>query len=287
MTAKPQRRAGAPSASVEDQVAQHYARGDLTQAIFDALSAAGKDLGRLTPDDLAPVDEFHTGGRQATVALAEQVDFARDMHLIDIGCGIGGPSRYFAAQRGCRVTGIDLTHDYVATADALARHVGLSARVAYRQASALALPFEDGTFDGAYMMHVGMNITDKPALFGEVRRVLKTEALFAVYDMMRIGEGELRFPLHWAVTREMSSVASPADYRAALKGAGFEIVKARDRGDFARAFFREVAAKSGGEPPPLGIHLLMKTQVAEKLANVVAGLEGGVIAPIELICRAR
>ena len=98
------------------------------------------------------------------------------MHLLDIGCGIGGPSRFFATERNCRVTGIDLTEDYVRTAEALAQRVGLADRVSYRQASALALPFEAGPFDGAYMMHVGMNIEDKPALFTEVRRVLKPPA---------------------------------------------------------------------------------------------------------------
>jgi ubiquinone/menaquinone biosynthesis C-methylase UbiE len=83
------------------------------------------------------------------------------MHLLDIGCGIGGPSRLFAQEHGCRVTGIDVTADHVRTAEALARRVGLGARVSYRHASALALPFEPETFDGAYMMHVGMNIEDK------------------------------------------------------------------------------------------------------------------------------
>jgi len=273
---------------IEGRVAQHYARSDLEQAILDALVAAGKDLDRLAPGDLAPVDEFHTGGRQATVELAAQLDIRPDMHLLDIGCGIGGPSRFFAETAGCRVTGIDLTEDYVRTAAALARRVGLDGRVAYRQASALSLPFEPATFDGAYMMHVGMNIADKPALFREVRRVLRTGGAFAVYDVMRTGEGALRFPLHWAASAETSFVASPAEYRRALEEAGFEIRKERDRSEFARAAFREAQARAAaGGPPPLAIHLLMKTDVAQKLANIIANIEGGLIAPVELVCRAR
>jgi ubiquinone/menaquinone biosynthesis C-methylase UbiE len=273
---------------VEQQVARHYARTDLEQAILDALVVSGKDLDRLAPDDLAPVDEFHTGGRQATIAFAERADFAPGMHLLDIGCGIGGPSRFFA-ERGCRVTGIDLTEDYVRTAAALARRVGLADRVAYRHASALALPFANGTFDGAYTMHVGMNIADKPALFAETRRVLKPGGAFAIYDIMRTGPGELGFPLHWATTATTSFVASPAAYRDALEAAGFAIVTEREHGDFARAFFREVVARAAqaGGPPPLGLHLLLKTEVAQKLTNLVRGLENRAIAPVELICRAR
>jgi ubiquinone/menaquinone biosynthesis C-methylase UbiE len=275
--------------SLEQRVAEHYACSDLEHAILGALIASDKDIDRLAPEDLSPVDEFHTGGREATVAFATRVDFAAGQHLLDIGCGIGGPSRFFATERGCRVTGIDLTEDYVRTAKALARRVDLDGRVSYRQASALDLPFENGTFDGAYMMHVGMNIEDKPKLFLEVRRVLKPGSLFAIYDIMQTRDGELRYPVHWAADARTSFVASAREYRLGLEAADFEIAKECDRSDFARKFFRQVVARSaeGDGPPPLGIHLLMKSDVPEKLANVMSNLEAGLIAPTELICRAR
>lgn len=277
------------SESVERQVAKHYQRSDLEQAILDALVASDKDIDRLEPADLSPVDEFHSGGRQATVDFAAEVGFTPGMEVLDIGCGIGGPSRYFASEHGCRVTGIDLTKDYVDTAASLARRVGLGERVSYRQASAIALPFPDASFDGAYMMHVGMNIEDKPALFSEARRVLKRGGVFAIFDVMRTGEGALAFPVHWSAKPETSFVASPADYRRGLEAAGFEIVKERNRREFAREFFRQVRAKTAeaGGPPPLGIHILMKTDQPAKLANVIANMEKGLIAPVEIIARAR
>jgi len=274
--------------AIEEEVKGHYSRSGLEQVILDALVASGKNIDRLQPNDLSPVDEFHTGGRQATVEFAEQLSVAPGMHLLDIGCGIGGPSRFFAVERGCRVTGIDLTEDYVRTAAALARRVGLDGKVTYRQASALSLPFEAGTFDGAYMMHVGMNIEDKPKLFREVFRVLRKGGWFAIFDVMRNSDGPLAYPVHWAASADTSFVASPAEYRRGLEAAGFAITNERDRADFARAFFRQVKeklAESGGKPPPLGIHLLMKRDVPEKLANVIANLEKGLIAPTELIAR--
>jgi ubiquinone/menaquinone biosynthesis C-methylase UbiE len=274
--------------ATEAKVADHYANSSLEQAVLDALTASGKDIARLSPADLAPVDEFHTGGRQATVDLAEQLDFSAGMHVLDIGCGIGGASRYFSEARGCRVTGIDLTDDYVRTAGALSKRVGLDERLAYRQASALALPFDAGTFDGAYMLHVGMNIEDKPQLFAEARRVLKPGATFAIFDVMRTGDGELRFPLHWSATPATSFVASPEEYNRALEAGGFDIVKTRNRREFARDFFRDVAARTAKSGvPPLGIHILMKTDVPAKLGNYVGNLEAGLIAPVEIICRAR
>src|SRR5688572_29951544 len=181
----------------EDRVARHYGQGDLERRILEALVASGKDPDHLAPEDLTPVDEFHTGGREATAAFAEQAGFTAGQHLLDIGCGIGGASRFFAVERGCRVTGIDLTDDYVRTAAALSRRVGLADRVSYRQASAVALPFGDATFDGAYMIHVGMNIEDKPALFAGVRRVVKPGGTFALFDIMRTADGELSYPVPW------------------------------------------------------------------------------------------
>lgn len=273
---------------IENRVVEHYAHADLEQAILAALSAAGKDPDTLTPDDLSPVDEFHSGGAQATAAFAAEVGFAPGMHILDVGCGIGGPSRFFA-RRGCRVTAIDLTEDYVRTAEALARRVGLADRVSYRQASALALPFAPATFDGAYMMHVGMNIRDKLLLFSEVRRAVRQDAVFGIYDVMRTGEGNLRFPLHWASSPDTSFVVRPADYRAGLQDAGFEIVQERNRGAFVHAFFREAVARvaEASGPPALGIHLLMKNDVPQKVANAMNALEAGLIAPVEMICRAR
>jgi ubiquinone/menaquinone biosynthesis C-methylase UbiE len=280
----------------EDRVARHYAQGDLERTILDALVASGKDPTRLTADDLAPVDEFHTGGREATIALAGQAGFAAGQHLLDVGCGIGGPSRFFARDRGCRVTGIDLTEDFVRTAEALSRRAGLAAQVSYRLASAVALPFADATFDGAYMIHVGMNVEDKAALFADVHRVLKRGGTFALFDVMKSGDGELSFPVPWATSRATSFVAGAAEYRRDLKAAGFEIVTEDDRTDFARRFFAEAMARADEAgtaevgastgPPPLGTHILMGGDAARKLANVRANLDNGLIAPTVLICRA-
>ena len=93
------------------------------------------------------------------------------------------------------------------------------------------------------MMHVGMNIEDKPRLFAEVRRVLRNQAASSRSSTSCATATARWLPVHWAASAETSFVASAAAYRQALEAAGFEIVKERDRGAFAREFFRQVTAR--------------------------------------------
>jgi len=274
---------------IEARVAQNYDRGSLEQTILAALVAAGKDPEKLTAADLAPVDEFHIGGREATVDLAQRMGATEGMRLLDIGAGLGGASRYFAGEHGCDVTGIDLTKSYVRAAEALAERVGLQAKVRYRHGSASRLPFADAAFDGAYMMHVGMNIADKAAAFAEFRRVLTPGAVLGIYDVMREEPGELSFPLPWASEPATSFVESADTYRDLLQGAGFEVSAPLSRRDFAIRFFERVsaAAAQAGGPPPLGLHILMGATTRDKAANSLDLLRRGLIAPTVIVARAR
>ncbi|QXX76380.1 class I SAM-dependent methyltransferase [Methylovirgula sp. HY1] len=273
----------------EQSVAQHYTHGSLEQAILAALAASGKDLEHLTPADLAPVDEFHIGGREATVDFAAQLEIKPGLEMLDIGSGLGGASRYFAHECGCRVTGIDLTQEFVSTAERLAKRVRLENCVSYRQASALALPFTAARFDVAYMLHVGMNIEDKAGLFAEVRRTLKPGGIFGIYDVMcDSGEGDLRFPVPWATHSDMSFVETPATYWRLLEGAGFVVLAERSRRAFAVEFFDKMRARAAQDAatPPLGLHILMGASAPQKVANMIENLERGLIVPVEIIARA-
>lgn len=274
--------------STEFAVAGHYARPRIADTILSAVSRAGKDPARLTARDLTPVDQFHVGGVRATEELAAQMDVAPGMHLLDIGCGIGGAARYFATERGCRVHGIDLTHEFVEAAADLSRLVNMDGAVRFRQASATCLPFDDASFDGAYLIHVGMNLSDKPAVFREVRRVLKPGAVFGIFDVMRTADTPIRFPVPWAATEETSFVDDSAAYRAALEAAGFRVTKERSRRAFAiEEAERAMARVRESGPPALGLHLLMGERTQALLGNITAMMKEGLLDPVELIARAQ
>lgn len=268
-------------------VSDHYARHDLVAAIRDGLRGMGKTTATVTIDDLAPVDEFHIGGRVATEELLAQLAPSADDRLIDIGCGLGGAARLAATRYRCRVTGFDVTRDYVETGNTLCQWVGIDGRVSLHHASALSIPEPDGAFNGGYMLHVGMNIADKEALFAEIARVMQSGARFGVYDVMRTADGELGYPLPWATGPESNAIARPEDYRAALRSAGFEILAERSRRDFALAYFAEQRAKvaAGETPASIGFHTLMGERRPAQVRNMFDSVSAGRIAPVELIAR--
>jgi SAM-dependent methyltransferase len=270
-------------------VSKHYAHGDLTEAIRSGLALQAKSTDAVTIDDLAPVDEFHIGGRRASEDFLDQLAFGTRTKVLDVGCGLGGAARFVANRYGSQVTGIDLTAEYVETGNTLCKWVGLDQRISLHEGSALAMPFTERSFDGAYMLHVGMNIEDKEKLAGEVARVLRPGSVFGIYDVMRTGPGGLAFPVPWAATAGLSAVADSDRYKGALEKAGFDILAERNRRDFALAFFADLRAKTAaaGGPPPLGLHVLMGKNTPEKVQNMIDNISTGRIAPVELIARKR
>jgi len=273
--------------SNHERVTEHYAHGDLLGAITSGITQLGKTLDTVTIEDLAPVDEFHIGGRRASEDFLDQLELSDKHHLLDVGCGLGGTARFVADRYKSRVTGIDLTAEYVDTGKVLCSWVGLDDRIALHQGSALSLTFDDSTFDGAYMMHVGMNIEAKANLFSEIFRVLRHGALFAVYDVMRIGEGELTYPVPWATSSATSAVATPKQYKDALQNAGFTVDAERNRHGFAVDFFEQLRTKTvaSKERPPLGLHILMGDTAPIKVKNMIENISTSRIAPVELIAR--
>ncbi len=273
--------------SYEKTVSAHYSHGSLLKSIEAALPALGRNINTITIEDLAPVDEFHIGGRTATDHLLSQLNFPEKSNILDVGCGLGGATRYVATTTMNSVTGIDLTAEYIKTGQVLNERLKLDEKITLLQGSALAMPFSENMFDGGYMLHVGMNIEDKTALFSEIYRVLRPGSSFGVYDIMQKKIGDLIYPVPWAAKKDTSMLASSSQYKQALKSAGFEITKETSREDFALDFFRQQRekTKSKGNPPPLGLHTLMQQSTAVKIQNMIKNIIAGLIAPVEIIVK--
>lgn len=268
-------------------VTDHYTHGDLTAAIKSALDQAGKRVEGINIDDLAPVDEFHVGGRAASVHFLDQLDIAPEHQVLDVGCGLGGGARFTASRYGCGVVGVDLTPEYIATGNTLCEWVGLNDKVILQVGDATRLAFEDASFDRVYMMHVGMNVADKSALLVALAGLLRPGGLLGIYDIMRTGDGAQTFPVPWASVPEGSEVATVETYKNAIGVAELALVREQNRREFALEFFDKLRARarSAGGPPPLGLHIVMGTQQAGKIRNLASDIARDVLAPVELIAR--
>lgn len=271
----------------ENSVSKSYLHGNLLNAIQASLGKLGKTTDSVTVKDLGPADEFHIGGRSATKSFLDQLNFSKKDHILDVGCGLGGAARFVADNYGSNVTGIDLSKEYIETGESLNDWVKLGKQVTLQQGSGLSMHFQDKSFDGGYMLHVGMNIEDKVKLFTEIYRVLKPGATFGVYDIMRSNEGELVYPVPWATENSTSKLATLDQYKKSLSAAGFEVSKVNNRRDFALDFFKQMRAKTeaNGGPPPLGLHTLMKESTPAKLKNMVDSIAADYIAPVEIIAQ--
>lgn len=264
-------------ASYKRAIDRHYSRPNLTSNILAALEKAGKRLDSLTREDIYTFDEFHIRGREATRELARLAGLQKNMRVLDLGCGIGGPARTLAAEYGCRVVGVDLVEAYCRAAEFLTEKVGLGDRVEFRRGDAARLPFEDRMFDVVWLQHTSMNIEDKAGMFGEARRVLKNGGRIALNEVCAGAVSPPHFPVPWAGDPSINFLSSSDQMLQMLGGAGFEAEVWQDVSRLCLEWFKNMLAKTAvrfkGASPPLGLGLLMGKTNPEKAKNVLRNLE--------------
>jgi MPBQ/MSBQ methyltransferase len=262
----------------------YYSPNDLYNRIIEGLGKLGKDLSGVTLDDLQPVDEFHIRGDKATRELIKLAGFTPDMHILDVGCGIGGSTRRLAHETGCRVTGIDLSDAYIDTARRLTQLLKMQERVTFHATSALALPFADNSFDGVWSLQMNMNVEDKLAWLRETHRVLKPGGRAVLYEVCGNKNTPLHFPVPWAQDSSMSFLVPPAAFRELITAAGFEIAVWNDKTELARKAFADVQ-KPAGKPdlPVLGVYMLVGDDIQAKAYNLHRNLEEERVSLVETV----
>ncbi len=279
--------AGRPANEDDGKVESHYAKPAIGASILAALREDGKDPDNLRPHDLAGFGEMHVGGHQATRELAMRLRPGPEDRLLDVGCGIGAPSRHLAMEYGCHVTGVDLTAEFCKVAEMLAQRLKFDERLDYRQGDALDLPFDDQSFDMAWTLHAAMNIADKPRLYAEIFRVLKPGGKFGLYDAMAGAGGTPHYPTPWAPDESISFLLPPEEVRQLLEATGFEVTHWQDCTVEGVHWFHEMKQRQAEEddPPMLGPEILLGPDYRDIVDNLARSLKEGRVAVIEAVCR--
>ena len=267
-------------------IADHWGRGDVYGLIVSALNKMSKPLDSLTVEDLAPVDHFHARGFPATVELADRLPLKAGQHIVDIGCGLGGPARYLAKRFQCNVSGVDITEPFVEAANNLTALLRMERQVHIEHGDGQHLPYADSTFDGAFTQHVTMNVADRLAFFAEAYRVLKPGAFFALTEHGLGEKGDPHYPVPWSMDGSGAYLVTPSETRALLQRAGFIDIRMEDTGaKYAAGYKAAIEKAQKGELPPLGVHLLMGETAPQKTRNALRNIEEGRTHPIQVICR--
>lgn len=238
-------------------VQDHYTHGRLLESIFDFLEARGVDPRHPSCDNLFACDQMHGRGIAATREHFEYAGITSGMHVLDVGCAIGGSSRYIATTCDCRVAGIDLTEEFIDAARELTRRCGLGEKIEYFLANALDTPFEDATFDHVWCHNVTMNIEDKAGLAAEIARVLKPGGRFSCAEITRGKGGEPFYPLPWASDPSSSFLVTQDEMRTILESAGLRIIKQVDLTEPNMAYRREVRERAKRGEPPLSVNPML------------------------------
>ena len=254
-------------ADAESAIVADYGPAGLGNRILSKLQDFGIDTDNLTQEILAEIDHVHGGGYPNTIEHAKLARLTPDMTVLDIGCGIGGPARYFAAAFGCRVTGVDLTQEFVDVAAMLTQRCGMQDRVDFRCADAVDLPFADDAFDSVWCLNVTMNIQDRERLYGEVRRVLKGGGQFALSELGQGPGGEPYYPLPWARDSSYSFLIPPDELRAGLERAGFRIIHWIDEAQRRKESGGRVAEGATILPPGEGQKMVRGNDYPDRQKN--------------------
>ncbi len=259
--------------SYTDAVSAHYTAGDLGAKILASLRAAGKDTDALQVEDLAQIDQLHSGGVQATRALIRRARLQPGMRVLDVGGGLGGPARLLAHDVACTVTVLDQSEESCRVGELLTEGVGLADRVTFRHGSALEIPFPDGAFDRVWTQHATMNIAEKARLYREIYRVLRPGGWLAMQEMMAGPVQPIHFPVPWAHDASISFLQPSAEIRALLTKIDFREVEWVDEREATLANMQAAAAgqPQSGSPPPAA-QLMFGPQLPDMVRNVGRGL---------------
>ena len=264
---------------------EFWTRGDVHERVKIALKEANLLEKKLEIEDLFPLDQYHARGIAATIELADKLNFSKNSTIIDIGCGLGGPARYFSKRFNCNVYGIDITEAFIEIGNYFNKLTQIDHQVKLLKGDGENLPYQTEFFDGAVSQHVTMNIENREQFFNEAFRVLKKGAIFGFSEHGLGTKGSPIFPLPWADNEDMCFLKTPEYTKSLLKKIGFKNIKIISTGGKYISGYNSLLKKGqSNEKPTLGIHVIGGDSMLERSKNSMQSIIENRTYPFEIIC---
>ncbi|MFJ5295590.1 class I SAM-dependent methyltransferase [Pseudomonas sp. NPDC088368] len=270
--------------SVRDHYQGTAEQGGHIDRVKEMLAKFGE--GTISSEQLAGLDQFHSGGLKTTADFIRLLNVRPGMTVLDAGSGLGGPSRYVAENFGCQVTGVDLTESFVEIAGLLAGRTRLGERVTYKVGDLCSLPFEAKQFDVAYTQHVVMNIPDRRSAYSEINRVLKPEGEFGFFDVLATdAKPTPHYPVPWAEAENQSFLLTEPETRTVLQATGFVVQSWADVTEEVIEWFETVRLPSmEKENVSPTLKLVMGNRFGQMAENFARNLKEGKLRLVMGVC---
>lgn len=208
------------------------------ERVFNELAALG--VGPADPIDveqLVNFDQYHYLGTAAVDEAVQRLGLGGGQRVLEVGSGIGGPSRHLSHSSGCHMTALELQPDLHETAIELTRRCGLAQRVEHRCGN--VLDGVQGRFDALVSWLTFLHIADREQLYRRCFEALAPGAGMYVEDYF--ARGQLSAGERESLARDVFCEHVPGldEYRAQLTAAGFERVELIDMTEAWRAFVEQ------------------------------------------------
>nr|XP_027071705.1 probable tocopherol O-methyltransferase, chloroplastic [Coffea arabica] len=139
---------------------------DVQSKIVEDLVGDHFHVGFYDSSSVVPGSDVHSAQTRMIEAALRFASVSEDpskkpRNILDVGCGIGGSTRYLASKYGSQCKGITLSPVEAERARVLTAAQGLESQVSFEVEDALNQPFEDGSFDLIWCIECADHISDK------------------------------------------------------------------------------------------------------------------------------
>nr|BBC27540.1 methyltransferase [Streptomyces sp. RI18] len=191
----------------------------------------------MTPDAFRRSIRLHQEGLLRYAAKIWGAEHRLSGRILDVGCGLGGGSLFWAQEYGADVTAVTNAPEHAPIVEGFARECGVGGRVRTLVCDAMHLPLDGGPYDAAVAIE-SSGYFDRPVWFERLAHVLRPGGSVCIEEVFTTRPHGADVWAEYFYTKP----ATVLDYAEAAKAAGFELVDDVDATSETLPFWEESTA---------------------------------------------